>query len=203
MKICPQCRHEYSEDNVFFCLFDGEKLKPHNFLRLGLVHPDLQENQSNELSETSANLMRLKSLRNEFSPQEIYISHLKSEGYMPQLTEQGHIKFKREGKTFIILIDKKDSNFFNMVFPAFWEIEHPTERIKALEVINRVNGNIKCARLNIVENNIWAGVEMFIASPEQFEVVFSRLVSSVSQAVEQFVWQMRQKDVDFPSLING
>jgi hypothetical protein len=48
----------------------------------------------------------------------MYTAYLKGEGYTPESIKEG-VVFKAEGKTYVIMVDEGDEQFFRLVFPNF------------------------------------------------------------------------------------
>ena len=74
---------------------------------------------------------------------------LRSEGYLPKITEREDVIFKVQGKTFIVSIDKDDEQFLRLLLPAFHEIGGNLEMNKALRVANIVNQTVKVGKIMI------------------------------------------------------
>ena len=56
---------------------------------------------------------------------------LQEEGYRPSQDEDGDIVFKHEAVTYLLFVEEEDTNYFRLVYPAFWEISTPDEEEKA------------------------------------------------------------------------
>lgn len=125
--------------------------------------------------------------------QELYLSFLKREGYIPKLDEDGDISFKSESKNYYIFIDEKDPQFFRLVFPGFWEIENEKERARVLMAASHATWQTKCAKVFMVKDNVWASIEIFVAEPKDFEPVFSRSMAALRTSVSNFVAKMREQ----------
>ena len=126
--------------------------------------------------------------------QSLYSDYLKAEGYMPSLDADGDVKFKREGRSYVIAVDAEDPEFFRLVFPAFWEIESPDERRRALAAAEVSNRKSKVAKVFIVKEYAWASIEIFVNKPEDFSGIFPRCVSALLNGVSNYVEAMRASD---------
>ncbi len=124
---------------------------------------------------------------------EAYSTFLTNEGYRPTLDSDGDVVFKREGRTYLILIDDADPTFFRLVFPNFWEIESDPERLQVLLAAQSATADTKVAKVFIVGDNVWASVEQFVSEPASATAVFDRALGAIDSAVSRFVATMRQQ----------
>jgi len=124
----------------------------------------------------------------------LYMDYLTAEGYRPYVDEDGDVIFKSEGLTYIIIIDANDEEYFRLVLPNFWGIESGEELVRALYAANHATQTTKVAKVYVRSDgkNTWAAIEMFIRPPENFKLVFSRAMSALKTAVDDFVSTMRE-----------
>lgn len=126
----------------------------------------------------------------------IYTSFLEEEGYRPNIDDDGDIYFKREGKTYLIFVDSEDSKFFRLVFPNFWPIESEEERLMVLHAANAATAQTKTAKVYMVQDNVWASVELFIDDPSHFKALFGRCMDALGVGVQTFVTAMKAKTLN-------
>jgi hypothetical protein len=117
---------------------------------------------------------------------EIYRAHLAEEGYLPKLDNDGDIVFKREGRTYFILLSENDLEFIRVVFAGFWPIEDQDERARALAAAHHATAQTKVAKVFLVEDNVWSAVELFCSPPESGKNVIERSLRAVGGAAETF-----------------
>lgn len=122
----------------------------------------------------------------------MYFDHLKGEGYSPEMDEDGDVRFKKEGKLYVILVSEKDDEYFNLVYPNFWSIENNEERAKVEKAAIQATSNTKVAKVYPMNDNTWATVELFCVPPEVFKPVFERSIRALQAAVATFVKIMRE-----------
>jgi len=118
--------------------------------------------------------------------------YLRGEGYVPQIDEDGDLKFKYEGRSFWILLSEKDETFFQLVFPNFWEIESPEERIRVERAALLASADTKVAKVYPVKENVWASIEMFVSPMDAVRPVFNRSLRALQAAVEAFKVEMNK-----------
>jgi hypothetical protein len=124
--------------------------------------------------------------------QQTYIKFLESSGYRPELDQDGDVTFKHEGGNYIIQIDENDDVYFRLLYPNFWDIESEQERSDVLVASTVANANIKCAKVFMVRDNVWAVVEIFLAKPEDYEKLLSRSISTIQSSVNSFRNKMQE-----------
>ena len=125
-------------------------------------------------------------------PANLYLEYLKVEGYVPRVDEDGDVVFKKEGGTYFIDVDESDPEFFRIVFPAFWDIETATERRRVERAAARTCARIKAGKVYPVRDDVWATVELFLAKPEDFQVIFVRAMRVLDHTVNLFAQQMQE-----------
>lgn len=122
---------------------------------------------------------------------QMYMDYLRSEGFSPQLDQDQDIFFKFEGRTYLILIDERDEEFFRLVFPNFWSIDNEAERVKVEKAALQATADTKVAKVFPVKDNVWATIELFCLPPDSFKGVFKRGLSALRSAVNTFTEKMR------------
>lgn len=122
-----------------------------------------------------------------------YKNFLEAEGYRPTVDNDGDFIFKREGKTFALMVNENDPYFFHLVLPGIWEIESDDERKKAINAANYSTGISKVAKVFVRNNDVHATAEMFIDNPEIIKPVFERVLYAVDNAAKNFAIFMKDK----------
>lgn len=124
--------------------------------------------------------------------QRLYKDFLTEEGYKPELDSDGDVRFKREGKTYVIIIDAKDPEFFRLVLPNIWEIESEAERVQVLVAADASNAKSKVSKVCTMGDNVWVSIELFVGQPEDFKKVFTRALGALDNGVINFVVKMKE-----------
>jgi len=137
-------------------------------------------------------------LMNKQDMAQMYRDYLFEEGYAPRIDNDGDVVFKFEGRTFLIIPDDGDAEFFRLAFPNFWRLESDDERKQAMLAALNVTAAIKVAKIFPVRDNMWATIELFCTPPEAFKPVFGRSLHALNSAVEQF----RQSMQEPPATVN-
>ncbi|HOI00363.1 MAG TPA: hypothetical protein PLE85_07430 [Bacteroidales bacterium] len=124
--------------------------------------------------------------------QQMYVNFLKDEGYKPEVDDDGDVKFKREGRTYFILVQETDMEFFTIILPNIWEIESEEERAKVIVACDASNAKTKVTKVYSFKDNVWVTVELFIRQPEDFKGVFARAMNAIDSGAGNFVSKMRE-----------
>lgn len=133
-----------------------------------------------------------KELTEKEKRQEKYMKFLASKGYTPELDPDGDVLFKYEGGNYIIQIDESDNLYLRLLYPNFWEIESEEERSDVLLASTVSNMRVKCAKVFMVQNNVWSVVEIFLLKPEDYEKLLPRSISAIQSSVEVFRMNMQE-----------
>lgn len=124
--------------------------------------------------------------------QQAYMKFLEANGYHPELDKDGDVTFKHEGGNYIIQVDENDNVYFRLIYPNFWEIESEEERQEVLIAANVANSDIKCAKVFMLRDNVWAVVEIYLTKPDDYEKLLSRSISSIQSVVGSFRSKMQE-----------
>jgi hypothetical protein len=135
----------------------------------------------------------------------LYMEFLTQEGYRPTAEPEGDVLFKAEGHTYVLPIDDKDENFFQLVFYNFWAIESEEELWRAVSAANFATRETKVAKVFVRNDgrNVIATVEMFLFSPDNFPQLFGRALGALKYAVEKFAGEMRRSAASSEAAASG
>jgi hypothetical protein len=123
---------------------------------------------------------------------EYFDSYLKGEGFAVTLDNDGDLVFKQEGRTYILIIDEKDTDFVRLTFPNFWSIESEDERKRATRAAMLATAKTKVAKVYLAGDNTWAAIETF-AKPEGFAPFIARGLMALRAAANNFAETMRSE----------
>jgi hypothetical protein len=129
---------------------------------------------------------------------QMFREFLESEGYDSEIDDDGDVIFRQGGRTYLILIDEDDEEFFRLVFPNFWSIDSEEERERVEKAALYATAKTKVAKVFPVRNNVWATIEMFISPIEGFKPVFDRSMRALHVAVHSFAEKMREEEDNQP-----
>jgi len=135
--------------------------------------------------------------------QNIYIEHLREEGYLPTVDVDGDIQFKVSGDNYFIIIDEKDLQFFQ-IYMGFSLGAISFE--DAVAAANHANRRSKVAKITISPSAVSgvngayapAGgiasitIELLLNDPREFKPVFARALSLIRNAESIFRNNLRE-----------
>jgi len=114
-----------------------------------------------------------------------YIDFLKEEGYVPRVLPNGHVMFKKEGKTYVMYVEREDPTYFCIEFPGFWKFTDD-DRDKVLQAADFANSRNKVGRVYTQGNIVSASVDCFLGTPDQYKPTFARSLIALDAAAVMF-----------------
>jgi hypothetical protein len=119
--------------------------------------------------------------------QETYSSYLATEGYRPELTTNGNVRFRREGKTYVIYADERDPTYFRLVLSYSAEDKSPAMRVKRLEGVNQASSDTKVIKGYLdSDGDPTFAAEIFLVVPGDFKTNLTRMLRAMDQAYEKY-----------------
>jgi len=122
----------------------------------------------------------------------MYSEYLREEGFSPTVDEDGDIVFKFEGSIFYLVMDE-ETNYFRLIYPAFWSIDSEAEQEAAMRSALEVTKTIRVVKINIIKESVWATFETFCANPEDYKILFRRALNLLRAASRRFAEKMMEK----------
>jgi len=122
--------------------------------------------------------------------QNAYMEYLRQEGYIPTVDADGDIQFKVAGDTYFIIVDEKDLQFFQ-VYTGF-KMDTVTQEA-ALNAANSSNRSSKVVKVAFSPDRkvISITAELLLNDPKDFIPVFSRAISLIRNAENNFMAQLK------------
>jgi len=127
------------------------------------------------------------------SLQNIYMEHLRAEGYLPSIDVDGDIQFKVSGYNYFIIIDENDLQFFQ-VYTGFSLGASSLENVAI--AVNFTNRRSKVAKIAVSSDGRVASItaELLLNDPRDFKPVFARTLSLIRNAENNFLSYLRELD---------
>ncbi len=123
---------------------------------------------------------------------QMFREFLKTEGYDSEIDEDGDVIFRQGGRTYLILIDEDDEEFFRLVFPNFGASKAKKQRERVEKAALYATAKTKVAKVFPVRNNVWATIEMFISPIEDLSQFSTARCGALHVAVHSFAEKMRE-----------
>jgi hypothetical protein len=79
--------------------------------------------------------------------QETYSAFLRTEGFRPEITQSGNVRFRREGRSYVIFVEENDPTYFRLVLAFSAEDKSLQARIRRLEGCNVASAEVKVVKV--------------------------------------------------------
>jgi hypothetical protein len=122
--------------------------------------------------------------------QNAYIEYLTQEGFTPTVDEDGDVKFKVAGDTYFIIVDDKDIQFFQIYTGFKLDTVSQDAAINAANSSNRISKVVKIA-FSPERKIVSITAELLLNDPKDFVNVFSRAISLIRNAENNFMTQLK------------
>jgi len=137
-------------------------------------------------------LTGLSAQMNKTQLQNMYLNHLRSEGYTPTVDSDGDVNFTAQGQRFYIDVIDDDLSSFHLVLSGFLDIGAASNRLKALDAASAVTRTTKVVRVYITSSNrIAIDTFIFLAKPDDFKLHLNRMINIMVAAREEFLSMMK------------
>jgi hypothetical protein len=148
------------------------------------VPPVAESGNTRNTGSTEGGTMALS---DEVVLQNRYLAFLREEGYSPSIDSDGDIQFKIQGKSYYVIINGNDVEYFYILYPNFWSANTAQRRQLAARAASYASGRTKVARAYLGTNNyVSATSEVFLNDPEDYRYFFSRMLTSLTTVVDYF-----------------
>ncbi|MGE4088380.1 MAG: hypothetical protein AB7F93_09870 [Immundisolibacter sp.] len=116
-----------------------------------------------------------------------YTRLLELEGYKPSADADGNLRIEHERWLICLCRDARDPEYFRLLLPNFWPVENDAERARAERAADRVNRQIKVAKVYSGSGrSMWVAVELFIAEPGYAAPILMRCIRLLPEAAMLF-----------------
>ena len=103
---------------------------------------------------------------------------------MPEIDSDGDIKFKREGNTYYIRIDKANKSPMYLRLQSYYSYSDNLSKSKISAALPDLN-LWKAVKVVMYESQFTVQADMFLTSSEAFKTVFYKLISIVSDVEDE------------------
>lgn len=116
---------------------------------------------------------------------ELVLNFLRSQGFCPEVEDNGNIYFKFQMRNFLYINNDEDNDFFQLLMPAIYEINEDNRDV-ALEAANKVNSGMKVAKASVINDNVWLFFEILLDQSPAIEDIFPRALEILQAAQQRF-----------------
>lgn len=119
--------------------------------------------------------------------QDIVSRHLAAESLRPEVTTTGNVRFRSQGRTFVVHIDERDPLYFRLTMAFVAENKSESARQRLLEGCNTATAEVKVVKCFLdEEGDPTFAAEMFLVVPGDFSVAFDRVLRAMDSAHRQY-----------------
>ncbi len=119
--------------------------------------------------------------------QDIYTRHLAAESLRPEVTSTGNVRFRSQGRTFVIHVDERDPLYFRLTMAFVADDKSEAARQRFLEGCNIATAEVKVIKCFLdEEGDPTFAAEMFLVVPGDFTLTFDRLVRAMDSAYRRY-----------------
>ena len=114
------------------------------------------------------------------------VTYLRGEGFSPSIDKDGDIVFKKEGKSYFVEIDSRDTSPFYLVLKRGTYDEDGLNKQKAMRAANKAQA-FKGIKVNVYDISVYIEAQMFLQDAEHFKSVFYKMMSLIGYAMSEFI----------------
>lgn len=119
--------------------------------------------------------------------QDIVSRHLAAESLRPELTATGNVRFRSQGRTFVVHVDERDPLYFRLTMAFVADDKSPAARQRFLEGCNTATAEVKVIKCFLdEEGDPTFAAEMFLVVPGDFTLAFDRLLRAMDSAYRRY-----------------
>ena len=125
--------------------------------------------------------------------QDTYASQISSESLKAEVTTSGNVRFRRDGRTYVIHVDDRDALYFRLTMAFVADDKSHEMRQRRLEGCNTATAEVKVIKCFLDEDgdpNFAA--EMFLIVPADFKASFARTLRALDSAYDRYTRKMAE-----------
>ena len=105
----------------------------------------------------------------------LMLEFLQTQGFQPHVESNGDIVFKYQMVTFIYFASHDDDSFFRLALPSIQEFSEETRPV-ILAAANKLTCMAKCAKVLVMDDDVWISVEALLDSTPKLEDFVPRMM---------------------------
>ena len=119
--------------------------------------------------------------------QDIVTRHLAAESMRPELTDSGNVRFRNQGRTYVIHVDERDPLYFRLTMAFVAEDKSLSARQRQLEACNSASADVKVIKCFLDEDgDPTFAAEMFLVVPGDFSLALDRTLRALDSAWRRY-----------------
>ncbi|NDY93398.1 hypothetical protein [Ideonella livida] len=109
--------------------------------------------------------------------QDLYSGFVRAEGFQPEITPSGNVKFTRNSRIHILYVDEKDPTYFRLAMAFAESDKSAAARARRLEGASFASGEVKVGKAYLdSDGDPTISVELFAKSPEEAKPLLARML---------------------------
>lgn len=125
--------------------------------------------------------------------QEVFSGHLTSESYRPEINAAGNVRFRRDGRNYVIHVDERDPLYFRLTMAFAADDKSASARQRRLEACSTASSEVKVVKCFLDEDgDPTFAAEMFLVVPGDFKLSFPRTLRAMDSAYDRFQRRMNE-----------
>jgi Putative bacterial sensory transduction regulator len=123
--------------------------------------------------------------------QDIVSRHLAAESLRPEVTSAGNVRFRSQGRTYVIHVDERDPLYFRLTMAFVADDKSEAARRRLLDACNTATAEVKVIKCFLdEEGDPTFAAEMFLVVPGDFTLAFDRLLRAMDSAYRRYSRQL-------------
>lgn len=119
--------------------------------------------------------------------QDIVSRHLNAESLRPEFTDSGNLRFRNQGRVYVVHVDERDPLYFRLTMAFVADDKGPEARQRHLEGCNAASTDVKVIKCFLDEDgDPTFAAEMFLVVPDDFSLAFDRLLRAMDSAYRRY-----------------
>lgn len=125
--------------------------------------------------------------------QDIVTRHLSAESLRPEINSAGNIRFRSQGRTFVVHLDERDPLYFRLTMAFVAEDKSEANRRTLLEGCNAATAEVKVIKCFLdEEGDPTFAAEMFLVVPGDFALSLDRTLRAMDSAYRRYTRRLNE-----------
>jgi hypothetical protein len=124
--------------------------------------------------------------------QDMYSQYLTGEGYKPEITNAGNVRFRREGRSYLIFVDEKDPAYFRVATAISVQDNSTDMRAARMDAASFASEQTKVAKAHVSKDEVMFSAEMFLVVPGDFKNSIGRAFRAIDAAYDKYRVRMTE-----------
>lgn len=119
--------------------------------------------------------------------QDMVSKHLANESIRTEITDGGNVRFRNQGRIFVVHVDERDPLYFRLTMAFAVDEKGADARLRHLEGCNAASADVKVVKCFLDEDgDPTFAAEMFLVVPDDFSLAFDRLLRAMDSAYRRY-----------------